>query len=86
MGKTTPPMSGLMHKEKSELGRFRRALRKEDQRAFDELWVYVTKHMMPCTQANHLQPLEVFLFTMIKEEHKEIRRIRRMLEELKVKR
>jgi hypothetical protein len=85
MGKTTPPMSGLMHKEKSELGRYRAALRKEYQRAFDELWTHVTKHMMPCTQANHLLPLEIFLFTMIKEEHKEIRRIRRMVDELQGK-
>ena len=63
MGKTTPPMSGLLHKEKSELGCFRNALRKEDQRAFDKLWVHITKHMMACTQANHLLPLEIFLFT-----------------------
>jgi hypothetical protein len=85
MGKTTPPMSGLMHKEMAELSRFRRALRKEDQRAFDEQWTHVTKHMMPCTQANHLLPLEIFLFTMILEEPKEIRRIKRMLNELKLK-
>jgi hypothetical protein len=65
MGKTTPPMSGLMHKERSELGRYRRALRKEDQRAFVELWVHVTKHMMPCTQANHLLLLEIFLIRML---------------------
>jgi hypothetical protein len=85
MGKTTPPMSGLLHKEKSELGRYRRALRREDQLIFDELWTHVTKHIMPCTQANHLLPLEIFLFTMILEEHKEIRRIRRMLDELLLK-
>jgi hypothetical protein len=83
MGKTTPPMSGLLHKERSELGKYRRALRKEDQRAFDELWIHVTKHMMACTQANHLLPLEIFLFTMLLEEHKEIRRTRMMVDELR---
>lgn len=82
MGKTTSTMSGLLHKERSELGRFRRALRKEDQLVFDDLWVHVTKHMMACTQANHLLPLEIFLFTMLLEEHKEIRRIRAQVEEL----
>jgi hypothetical protein len=85
MGKTTPPMSGLMHKEMSELRRFRRALRKEDQLVFDSLWIHVTKHMMPCTQASHLLPLEIFLFTMLLEEHKELRRIKRMLDELQLK-
>jgi hypothetical protein len=82
MGKTTPPIPGLMYKERSELGRHHRALRKEDQRAFDELWVHVTKHMMACTQANHLLPLEIFLLTMLLEEHKEVRRIRRIVDEL----
>jgi hypothetical protein len=38
--------------------------------------------MMPCTQANPLLPLEIFLFTMLLEEHKEIRRIRRIVDEL----
>jgi hypothetical protein len=85
MGKITSPMASLMHKEKSELTKFRHTLRIEDHRAFDELWVHVTKHMMPCNQANHLLPLEIFLFTMILEEHKEIRRIKRMLNELQLK-
>lgn len=70
MGKTIPPMSGLMQKEMSELTKFRRALRKEDQLVYDSLWVHVTKHMMACTQANHLLPLEIFLLTMLLEEHK----------------
>lgn len=77
-------MSGLLYKEKSELGKYRRALRREDQRAFDELWTHVTKQMMACTQANHLLPLEIFLFTMLLEEHKELRRVRRMMEEMRV--
>jgi hypothetical protein len=42
----------------------------------------ITKSMMPCTQANPLLPLEIFLFTMLLEEHKEIRRIRRIVDEL----
>ena len=85
MGKTIPSMSGILHKEKSELGRFRRALRREDQIIFDELWPHVTKHMMPCTVADHLLPLEIFLFTMLLEEHKEIKRIRRLVDELQGK-
>ena len=85
MGRNNDTFTLIIDRNRETWSKFRRALRKEDQRAFDELWVYVTKHMMPCTQANHQQPLEVFLFTMIKEEHKEIRRIRRMLEELQLK-
>ena len=43
---------------------------------------HAAKHMMPCTQANHLLPLEIFLFTMILEEHKEVRRLRGIVENL----
>lgn len=83
MGKTIPSMLGILHKEKSELGRFRRALRREDQLVFDKLWTHVTKHMMACTVADHLLPLEIFLFTMLLEEHKEIRRIKRIVDQLR---
>jgi hypothetical protein len=82
MGKTTPTTAVLMQQEKAALSRYRRALRKEDQQAFDALWVHVTKHMMACTQANHLLPLETFLLTMLLEEHKEIQRLQRMVAEI----
>ena len=31
--------------EKGALARFRRTLRTEDQRVFDEVWVYVPRHL-----------------------------------------
>ena len=55
MGRTLPTTSDLLNKEKTELGRFRRALRKEDQLVFDELWTYVSKHLMACNQADHVE-------------------------------
>ena len=58
--------------------------RQDDRVAFDPLWTHVSKHMMPYNQENHLLPLEIFLFTMILEEHKEIRQIRRMLAEVQL--
>ena len=83
MGKTTPTTSVLLHKERSELGRFRRALRKEDQQVFDELWTYVSHHMMACTVADHLLPFETFLLTMTLEQQKEIRRLKAMIAQVK---
>ena len=82
MGRTLPTTTDLLNKEKSELGRFRRALRKEDQLVFDELWTHVSKHLMACNQADHVLPLEIFFFAMLIEEHKEIQRLRRRVEEL----
>ena len=82
MGRTLPTTSDLLHKEKSELGRFRRALRKEDQLVFDELWTYVSMHLAACNQADHVLPLEIFFFAMLLEEHKELQRLRMQLDNL----
>ena len=64
------------------ISKFRRALRKEDQRAFDELWTHISKHLMAVNLANHLLPFETFLLAMLLEEHKEIIRLRGMVEEM----
>ena len=84
MGRTLPSTMDLMRMEKSELRRFNRALRKEDQLVFDELWTYVSKHLMACNKSDHVLPLEIFFFAMLLEEHKEVMRLRREVEELKV--
>lgn len=80
MGRTTSTMSQLIDKEKGELGRFRRALRKEDQIIFDKVWAYARIHMMASTQANHLLPFETALFAMILEQEKELDRLREEIE------
>ena len=82
IGKTTPPIAVLNHKKRSGLGRYRRALKKENQRVFVELLTPVTKHMMACTQANYLLSLGIFLFTVLLEEGKEVRRLRRLVDGL----
>jgi hypothetical protein len=41
--------------------------------------------MMACTQANPLLPLEIFLLTMLLEEHKEIQRLRTLVSEMRMK-
>jgi hypothetical protein len=57
-------------------------LRKEDQLVLDELWVHVSKHMMAASMADHLLPFEVFLLSMLLEEHKETARLKRRIIEL----
>ena len=84
MGRTLPSISQVVQSEKSALSNFRRALRKEDQRAFDELWTHISKHLMAVNYANHLLPFETFLLAMLLEEHKEIVRLRGMIEEMGV--
>ena len=82
MGRTLPSISIQLNSEREALTKFRRALRKEDQLAFDELWVHIHKHLMAINQANHLIPLEAFFLAMLLEEHKEIKRLKQMVKEL----
>jgi hypothetical protein len=85
MGRTTPTITDLLHKELAALGRFRRALMRENQLALDEILVHVHHHMMAASYADHLLPFESFLLAMLLEEHKEILRLRGRVEELEGK-
>jgi len=83
MGKTTPPIAQLLHQEKNALAKFRRALRREDQRILDEVFTQVHPYMMAASYADHLLPLEIFLLAMLLEEHKLIKKLQREFSELK---
>jgi hypothetical protein len=67
------------------LQRYRRALRREDQPYFDELLAHIQKHMLACTQADHLLPIEIFLFTIMLEQQRQITRLKMEVEEVRVK-
>ena len=82
MGRTLPPISAQLNNERNALVNFRRALRKEDQLVFDNLWVGAYKHLMAANQANHLMMFESFLLCMLLEQHKEVMRLRREMNEL----
>jgi len=70
-----------LNTERNALTKFRRALRKEYQLAFDELWVHVSKHLMAINHCNHLIPLESYLLAMVLEQQKQIQRLQREFEE-----
>lgn len=44
---------------------FRRALRKEDQEAFDALWRFVRYHAAPASMASRPMPFEAALMAMM---------------------
>ncbi len=44
---------------------FRRALRKEDQEAFDALWRFARYHAAPASMASRPMPLEAALMAML---------------------
>jgi len=83
MGNVTPTITDLLHTEEANLAKFRRALRREDQLVFDDLFVAAYKHRSAASYAGHLLPFETFLLAMQIEDHKEVMSLRRELESLR---
>ena len=80
MGRTLPSMTMAFFQERDSFARFRRALRRGDQLALDELFAAAHQHLAAAAYAAHPLPFEVFLLAMLLEEHKEVLRLRRALE------
>jgi hypothetical protein len=82
MGRTLASITQVFLEEKAAFARFRRALRREDQRALDDLFASAQKHLAASAYASHALPFETFLLAMLLEEHKEVMRLRREVENL----
>jgi hypothetical protein len=82
MGRTLPSITQKFLQEQSTFSCFRRALRRGDQLALDDLFAAAHQHLAAAAHAAHALPFEVFLLAMLLEEHKEIMRLRGRLEAL----
>jgi hypothetical protein len=80
MGRTLPSITQTFLQEQESFARFRRALRRSDQLALDDLFAAARKHLAAAAYASHALPLETFLLAMLLEEHKEVQRLRRLVE------
>ena len=75
MGNVTPTITDILHAEEANLAKFRRALRREDQIVFDDLFT--------AAYAGHLLPFETFLLAMQIENHKEVMHLREEINALR---
>jgi len=82
MGRTLPSVTQVFLHEQESFLRFRRALRRSDQLALDELFVAARQHLAAAAYAAHALPMEIFLLAMLLEEHKEVQRLRTRVEAL----
>ncbi len=80
MGRTLPSITQTFLQEQEAFSRFRRALRRGDQQALDDLFAAAQKHLAAAAYAAHALPLETFLIAMLLEEHKEVMRLRDLVE------
>jgi hypothetical protein len=82
MGRTLPSITQDFLEEQQSFARFRRALRRSDQLALDDLFASARQHLAASAYASHALPFEVFLLSMLLEEHKEVMRLRQRVDGL----
>lgn len=82
MGRTLPSITQAFIQEQEAFSQFRRALRRSDQLALDDLFAAARQHLAAAAYAAHALPFETFLLAMLLEEHKQVLRLRRLLEPL----
>ena len=85
MGRTLPSVTQNFLQEQESFARFRRALRRSDQLALDDLFASARQHLAAAAYAAHILPFETFLLAMLLEEHKEVMRLREQCETLKLR-
>jgi len=71
MGRTIGSIKMVFDSLKSDVfANYYRALRREDQRAADDLFRFAHEHLAESAYAANALPMETFLFSMLLEEHK----------------
>lgn len=82
MGRTLPSFTQVILNEQNALAKFRRALRKQDQDALDELFRAARFHVAAAAYASHLLPFETMLLAMLLQEHQRVTHLEVLLERL----
>lgn len=82
MGRTLPSATQVFIQEEAAFGRFRRALRRSDQLALDDLFTSARQHLAAAQYASHALPFEVFLLSMLLEEHKQVMWLQGLMENI----
>lgn len=82
MGRTLKSITQVFLEEEQAFARFRRALRRSDQLVLDDLFASARQHIAAAAYASHALPFEIFLLSMLLEEHKEVIRLRQLVEEM----
>lgn len=65
MGRTLPTQIQLLHEAQEEWKGFRRALRKEEQDAFDQAWGYARRFSTAASMAERPLPFEAHVMAML---------------------
>jgi hypothetical protein len=80
MGRTLSPFSQLIESERRAWAPFRRALRRDDQVAFDRLFDCAKLHVQAGVYLSRPWPFEVIAMAMLLEHHKRLEQLLTRLE------
>jgi hypothetical protein len=81
MGRTVLPFNQVLEQEFASWAKFRRALRKEDQEAFDALFGAAKYHVAAASYASRLNPLEAIFLSILLEHQKALDDLKARLEQ-----
>jgi hypothetical protein len=76
MGRTVLPFSMVLAGQQTRLSKFRRALRKEDQALFDDLFERARLHVQAAVQAADPDPMETIFISVLIEMLRDIRHLK----------
>lgn len=82
MGRTVLPIAQVLQEERDSWLKFRRVLRKADQRAFDEMFDMAKYHSAACAYASRPIPAESIFMSILLEHQKTIATLRKQIENL----
>ena len=82
MGRTLPSAAQVFQIAEQELAGFRGGLSRADRRVLDELFDAAHRHVAEAAYAAHPLPVEIFLLSMLLEQHKELLRLKTRLEQV----
>jgi len=82
MGRTVPTFTMVLQQEMESWGKFRRALRKEDQDVLDELFRAARRQLAGCAYAARPIPFESIAMSMLLAQHRTIRRLEQLTQQL----
>jgi hypothetical protein len=80
MGRTLPTTTQIILDEQQAFLKFRRALRRDEQLIFDELFARTRKHVMAINQADHVLPFEAILLAMLVEMMRDVIELKRQID------
>lgn len=72
MGRTLPSATRTFDGETARWGAFRRALRREDQAVFDELFLAARRHLAAIAHSTSPAPMEAILLAMLLEQRRQV--------------